>query len=384
MDVTTPYNKSYPFLASIKERYCLCSPESVKKIYHIVLDLKGSGIVYSVGDSIGVFSQHDPELVERTLQAMHAAGHELVTDKRTHQKTTLREILTSRANITSLSRKFLTEIALRQMDPSKKKRLDFLFEEAHKAALKEYLANHEIWDALQENTEVHFSLDEFVSLMMPMLPRFYSIASSMSVVGEEVHLTVADLAYTTNQHLRRGVCTYYLCELAPMHVPVIPVYVQPNHGFTLPADSSADLIMIGPGTGIAPYRGFMQERMLKKASGKHWLFFGERNRAHHFFYRDFWHELTAQDKLKLDLAFSRDQEHKIYVWHRMLEKSKELFQWLENGAYLYVCGDAHRMAKDVEATLLHIVKEEGAMDEASAKQYLKKLKTEQRYLRDVY
>ena len=380
----TTYNKSNPFLASIKERYCLCRPESAKKTYHVVLDIKGSGLSYAVGDSIAVQPMQNPELVDATLQALYATGDELVKDKRTDQTCTFRDFLTYKANLTQLSRKFLSEIALRQTNPEKKARLDSLLQETHKEALKEYLANHEIWDALQENLEVKFSADEFAALTMPLLPRFYSIASSMLVVGEEVHLTVADLFYTTNEHLRHGVCTYYLCELAPMNKAVIPIYLQPSHGFTLPPNNSSDLIMIGPGTGIAPYRGFMQERLAKNATGKHWLFFGERNRNEHFFYQDYWNALINQEKLRVDLAFSRDQEHKIYVWHRMLENAKELFQWLENGAYLYVCGDAHRMAKDVEATLLQIVKEQGKMDELSAKTYFKKLKAEQRYLRDVY
>jgi sulfite reductase (NADPH) flavoprotein alpha-component len=348
------------------------------------LDIKGSGLSYAVGDSIAVQPLQNPEIVEATLKSLFATGDELVKDKRSEQTYTLRNFLTYKANINQLSRKFLSEIALKQTDPEKKERLDFLLQEKNKEALKEYLANHEIWDALQENPEAKFSPEEFSALVMPLLPRFYSIASSMRVVGEEVHLTVADLFYTSNEHQRHGVCTYYLCELAPMNKAIIPIYVQPNHGFTLPTNTASDLIMIGPGTGIAPYRGFLQERMAKNATGKHWLFFGERNRHQHFFYQDYWNELIYQEKLRLTVAFSRDQEHKIYVWHRMLEHAKELFQWMENGAYLYVCGDAHRMAKDVEATLHQIVKEQGKMDESSAKAYIKKLKAEERYLRDVY
>lgn len=380
----TTYNKSHPFLATLKERSCLCPADSDKKTYHIVLDIKGSGLSYSVGDSIAIHPMQNPQLVEATLKALHATGEEIVKDKRSDQTCTFRDFLTTKANITQLSRKFLNEIALKQTHPEKKARLDYLFQEDHKEALKEYLANHQIWDALEENPEAAFTADEFVALSMPLLPRFYSIASSMKVVGEEIHLTVADLIYTTNTHLRHGVCTYYLCEWVPMHQATIPIYIQPHHGFTLPADNSRDLIMIGPGTGIAPYRGFMQERIANKATGKHWLFFGERHRHQHFFYEEYWSELASENKLKLDLAFSRDQEHKIYVWHRMLENAPELFRWLENGAYLYVCGDAHRMAKDVETALLQIVKEQGRLDDSAAKNYLKKLKSEQRYLRDVY
>ena len=221
-------------------------------------------------------------------------------------------------------------------------------------------------------------------MLMPLLPRFYSIASSMKEVSNEVHLTVADLKYISNQHVRRGVCTYYLCELAPMHQEIIPIFVQPHHGFTVPENRDADLIMIGPGTGIAPYRAFMQERMALNATGKNWLFFGECYRAYNYFYEDYWNSLAAQEKLEIDLAFSRDQEHKIYVWHRMLEKAPEIFNWLQNGAYLFVCGDAHRMAKDVDATIHKIVREQGGMDEHAAKNYIKQLKAENRYLRDVY
>ena len=259
-----------------------------------------------------------------------------------------------------------------------------MLQESHKEALKEYLAHREIWDALQENEEVRFTPEEMVLLMMPLLPRFYSIASSQLCVGDEVHLTVAHVSYISNNYHRRGVCTHFLCEWAPMHTPIIPVYVQPQHGFTLPVDPATDLIMIGPGTGVAPYRGFMQERIANQAIGKNWLFFGERNREYDFFYEEFWQDLVHQNKLKLELAFSRDQEHKIYVWHRMQEKAAEIFEWLKSGAYLYVCGDAHQMAKDVDATLHKIVREQGQMDEASAKAYVKKLRSDNRYLRDVY
>jgi sulfite reductase (NADPH) flavoprotein alpha-component len=378
------FNKTNPFIASIKERYSLCSPDSKKKVYHIALDLKGSGLTYSVGDSIGIYPTHDSELVNRTLQAMRANGKELVTHKHMEKACELRELLTHKVNITNVSRKFLSEIALKQSNKEKKERLDTLFQENQKDALKEYLQNHELWDLLEENQEVVFSHQEICNMLMPLLPRFYSIASSMKETGEEVHLTVADLSYFTNQHLRRGVCTYYLCELAPMSTPTIPVYIQPNHGFTLPDNSSADLIMIGPGTGIAPYRGFMQERMILNHSGKNWLFFGEWNRQHHYFYQKYWTELEAKDKLRLELAFSRDQEHKIYVWHRMLEHAQEFFDWLQKGAYIFVCGDAHRMAKDVDATLHQIIQEQSGGTELSAKSYVKQLKAENRYLRDVY
>jgi sulfite reductase (NADPH) flavoprotein alpha-component len=378
------YSKSNPFLASIKERYSICSAESKKQTYHVVLDLKGSGITYNVGDSLAIYPTHDRDLVERTMKAMKATGEEKIPAKHSGLAVNLEDLLTCKLNITNVGRKLIGEIAVRQTNQEKQKHLQGLLEEENKDELKEFMNKHELWDLLSENEEALFSPQEVCNMLQPLLPRFYSIASSMEEVGEEVHLTVADLSYITNQHLRRGVCTYYLCELAPLHAPLIPVYVQPNHGFTLPSQKEADLIMIGPGTGIAPFRAFMQERMAKEETGKNWLFFGEWHREHQFFYKNYWDELTAKGKLRLELAFSRDQEHKIYVWHRMLEHAKEVFEWIQKGAYIFVCGDAHRMAKDVDAALHEIVKEQGAMDELSAKNYVKKLRKENRYLRDVY
>lgn len=378
------YNRANPFMATIKERYCLCKPGSEKKTYHIVIDLSGSGINYEVGDSIGIYPQNDPEMVERNLRAMRATGNEEIFDKRTEKKWNLRQFLTTQANIVELSRKLVKEIHDRQTNLQKKQLLAHLHAEENKEALKAYIESHELWDLLEEHNEVQFSAQELCELLMPALPRLYSIASSRKAVGNEVHLTVAYLEYVSNGHKRRGVCTHYLCALAPMHMPVIPVYIQPHNGFTLPCDPETHIIMIGPGTGVAPFRAFMQERILGNATGRNWLFFGERNRAHTYFYESFWQELVDLDKLHLDLAFSRDQHHKVYVQHRMLDKGEEFYRWMEEGAHIYVCGDAKRMAKDVEATLLQIIQRHGNHDEASSKQYLKKLRTDKRYLRDVY
>lgn len=379
-----PYNRAHPFLATVKERYSLCKPGSAKKTFHIVLDLAGSNITYEVGDSIGIYPQNDPKVVELTLQAMRTTGSEQIWDKRTEKMWGLREFLTSRANLAEVSRKMLKEVLDRQTAPAKKLLLTNLFLEENKELLKVYLEAHELWDLLEEHSEVFFSPQELCELIMPALPRLYSIASSNKVVGSEVHLTVAYLEYESNGHKRVGACTHYLCMLAPMHVPIVPIYIQPHSGFTLPSNLDTHIIMIGPGTGVAPFRAFMQERAALDASGKNWLFFGERNRSHSYFYESFWSDLVDQGRLRLALAFSRDQSHKIYVQHRMQEHGEELFKWLEDDAHLFVCGDAHRMAKDVESTLLQIIQTHGGHDEASGKQYLKKLRAEKRYLRDVY
>lgn len=381
---TSHYNKANPFLACIKERVNLCGEGSQKRTFHIVLDLKGSGIVYQAGDSIAVQPKNDPVIVEKMLRLLHATGEEVISDKHTKEPVQLKDYLTRKVNLAEVPRKLIAELAKRQTDPIKKERLEFLFGETQKESLKEYQAAHEVWDALAENEEVRFLAVEVCHLLQPLLPRFYSIASSMSKVGEEVHLLVAELSYETNGYLRNGICTHYLCRRAPLDAPVIPVYIQPSHGFILPDQGEASIIMIGPGTGVAPFRAFMQERQAKQGNGFNWLFFGERHRALEFFYEEEWEELCAAGQLRLDVAFSRDQEHKMYVQHKMLECGKELFDQLENNAYLYVCGDAHRMAKDVDAALHLIAKVHGDMDDAGAKEYVKKLRAEKRYLRDIY
>lgn len=378
------YNKQNPFLATITERYPLSKSGSKKHTYHVALDISGSGLTYQVGDSLAVFPEHDPHLVQRTLHAMHADGEEKVTDKHTGEIFPLNEFLYRKANITELSRKLISEIASRQTNPKKRQHLEYVLQEGNKDALKEYQAGHELWDVLSENDEVHFALQELCDLLMPLLPRFYSIASSMLHAGERVDLTVAHFQYMSHEVMRHGVCTHYLCHIAPQGIPQVPVYIHPHRGFTLPPDPHASLIMIGPGTGVAPYRAFMQERMSTQAPGKNWLFFGEWTRAFDYFYEDYWTALQSQGKLNVDLAFSRDQEHKIYVQHRMQEHAQELFSWLEQGAYLFVCGDAHRMAKDVDAALHRIIQEQAKVDEHGAKEYVKRLKAEKRYLRDVY
>lgn len=382
--MTQQYTRTNPFLAKVKERYHLCTPDSGKNVQHIVLDLSGSGMAYAVGDSIGVCPQNDPEVVDRTLQAMRAAGTEQIWDKRTEKTWLLRDFLTFQANIGEVSRKLLKEIHDRHGHHVKKQHLAELHTDANKEALKNYLASRALWDLIEEHGEVAFSPQEICEMLMPLLPRLYSIASSHRVVGEEVHLTVGMLEYETNGQRRRGVCTHYLGALASEELSNVPVYIQQHHGFTLPEDPHAPIIMIGPGTGIAPFRAFMQERLAQNAAGRNWLFFGERHRRHGYFYEPFWQQLADEGKMLIDLAFSRDQEHKIYVQHRMLEKGQELFNWLEQGAYFFVCGDASRMAKDVEAALLQIIQMHGKCDEQASKHYLKRLRTEKRYLRDVY
>lgn len=383
-DLPRPYNRSHPFLSKIKQRYDLCETCPEKNTLHIVLDLKGSGITYHVGDCVGVFPVNDHLLVSQTLEALHASGEELIHDKRSGEISLFRDFLKIKANLTDINRRLLKEIAERQTSPQKRQVMEELLQPEHKEDLKRYLHGRHYWDVLMEHHEVQFGVQEFCDLVMPLLPRFYSIASSQKAVNDEVHLTVKLLAYEAHGHTRKGVCTHYLCTLVPAEESIIPLYIQPHSGFTVPEDPDAAMIMIGPGTGVAPFRAFMQERIATGARGKNWLFFGEWRKEHNFLYGDYWLSLEKEGILKVDLAFSRDQEEKIYVQHRLIERGDELFHWLQEGAYLYVCGDAQNMARDVDEALHQIVMLHGKLSEAEAKAYLKELRKNKRYLKDVY
>lgn len=379
------HSKQNPFLASIKERYTLNKAGSLKNTQHLVLDLKGSQLVYEVGDSIGIFPTYDAALVEKTLQAMKCQANDVIQDKNTSEKFPLSEFLTKKANITDISPKLFREVAARQSNYEKKQALDFFLQEENRDKMKEFISQHEVWDFLFDHDEVHFIAQEIADLLMPMLPRFYSISSSQNYVGEEVHLTIAPVEFDSRGHQRRGVCTYFLCNMTPLNQPTVPVFIQPSHSFRLPENKQVPLIMIGPGTGVAPFRAFLQERLLHhKSEGKHWLFFGEWNRDSDFFYEEEWTHFSAKGHLRVDAAFSRDQAHKVYVQHKMHEVGEDLYRWLEEGAYLYVCGDAKYMAKDVETALQQIIHKYGLLDEVAAKDYIKKLRKDKRYLRDVY
>ena len=354
----------------VKECYSLCKEGSEKNTFHVVLDLKGTDISYSVGDCIGILPRNDGLVVNETLKAVGATGEEVILD-REGDEWNFREYLTHRATITSISRQLFTYVA---------KGSDLLAKEK-RAELKQYLEGHDVWHFLNEYS-TSFTPQELVNLLMPLLPRLYSIASSQKAHPDEVHLAVALVDFVSPYgYPKKGVCSSYLNQLEEGEVAI---YHHPHSGFTVPEDLTRDMIMIGPGTGVAPFRAFLQERVTSSASGKNWLFFGERNRQHHFFYEEYLSDLVNRDQLRLECAFSRDQEEKIYVQNKMLEHAEELYQWLENGAYFYVCGDAKKMAKDVEETLQKIFQEQGDLDSNSARERVKALRKEKRYLRDVY
>jgi len=329
--MSTPTRRLNPFSAVIKDRYPLTKDGSSKTTYHIVLS--NPGLTFKVGDSIGIFAKNDPVLVEKFINALNVAPETPVIHPRTAETMSLATFLSAKANLSRLSTA---------------------------------------------------SLEECLKSFAPLLPRFYSVASSLLSHPDEIHLTVALSTYIQDNELHYGVASHFLCHLAEVEQTSIPCYVQPAPHFTLPPSDETHIIMVGPGTGVAPFRGFLQERLHKNAPGRNWLFFGERHRAHDFFYEEFWNTLVAQDKLSLDLAFSRDQADKIYVQHRLLEKGAAVWTWLQEGAYFYVCGDADPMAKEVEAALLQICQTHGGLDITAAQAYIKQLRHNKRYLVDVY
>lgn len=377
-------DRHHPIKSTIKERYPLTKTGSTKHTYHVTLDFNDAPIRFKVGDSIGIYPQNDPHLVQHLIEAIRAQGNEIILDPRSGTPLSLREFLSYKANLSRLTSSFLKLFYECEILHDKKNNLHRLLQQENKPLLSQYLSTHDPLDLFKEYHDVQVPLQELCAQFGPLLPRFYSVASSQLIFKNEVHLTVALFTFNHQGEQRYGVGSHFLCHLASINETEVPIYVQPAPYFTLPSDDNAPIIMIGPGTGVAPYRAFMQERLAKGAQGKNWLFFGERNRKFDYFYEEDWEQWISQGKLKVDLAFSRDQPEKIYVQHRMYENAKELWAWLEEGAYFYVCGDAHRMAKDVEAMLQRIAQEQGSMSEEAAKAYVKNLRSQKRYLADVY
>jgi len=383
-EVESQYNKNNPFLAKLTENRLLNKEGSIKDTRHFVVDISGSDLSYESGDSLGVYPTNHPESVSELLKVLGADGSEQVTLPKEDQAISLREALSSRLSLASPTKKFLAALLDKLNDPAERETLEKLLEPANKDELADYLAKREFIDILEEYPSVSFSPEEFVSQLRKLVPRLYSIASSPAKHPKEIHLTVAVVRYTTNERQRYGVCSTFLAERVALDEASVPVFVTHSH-FGLPEDESTDVIMVGPGTGIAPFRAFLQEREVKGSKGRNWLFFGDQHAASDFLYQEEFEAYEAEGLLnRFDTAWSRDQENKIYVQDRMLEKGAELWSWLQGGAHFYVCGDAKRMAKDVDAALHQIAMDHGGLGEAEAKDYFKLLKKEKRYQRDVY
>ncbi len=354
----------------------LLNEGSDKETRHFEISLQGSGLNYEPGDSLGVIPQNNPEVVDDLLAATGLSGNEQV--QIAEESLSLRDALVNRLACTVLSKiqiKKFNEIAQNE-------KLDELLQPANREAFANYLWGRELIDLFTEFPQQGITADDLVGLLRPMPPRLYSIASSIKAHPEQVHLTVAIVRYNSHGREREGVCSSYLADRVGQS---IPCYFHSNKNFKLPEDSNTPVIMVGPGTGIAPFRAFIEERKATGTSGKNWLFFGDRSSKTDYLYGDEWEQYRKDGLLTdLDLAWSRDQAEKEYVQHKMLAKGKELFSWLQDGANFYVCGDASRMAKDVDSALRQIAQSEGAMSEDDANVWVKSLQKEKRYLKDVY
>ncbi|MBI3211066.1 MAG: sulfite reductase [Simkania negevensis] len=367
------YSKDFPFPATIAERTLLSQEGSTKKTYHISLDLKGSGFSYRPGDTLAIFPENPPEVVELVLACTNSSPF-----------SSLRKTLETKVNLSRLPLSLLRLTLAIETDYDKKQELAKLLEGDNKETLSFYLKQHSLFSFLKRHSHLSYPLEKLLSTLPPLLPRFYSISSSQKTTEEQADLLVATFTYFHGSQEIPGLSSSFLCERAKVGETIVPTYIHRTKNFILPSDPHIPILMIGPGTGVAPYRAFLQERMQSDMSGKNWLFFGERNSSYDFYYKEFFEKLKQEQKLELDLAFSRDQNEKVYVQHKLYEKRKKVWQWLEEGAYLYVCGDAKRMAKDVHEMLQKIAVEEGGIPPEKAKSYLLHLKREGRYLVDVY
>ncbi len=374
------FNRKNPLVAQLKKARVLTGEGSEKDTRHFEISLMGSGLEYEPGDSLALFPQNCPELVTDVLEALGFTGGETVTNP-DGAEVPLRQALTESYSITQPDKKLLAAIA----EKAGAKNLETLLLPERKEQLQDYLWGREVIDFLLAHPEAKFEPQEFVGFLKKLVVRLYSIASSLKACPDEVHLTVATVTFHSYGRDRKGVCSTFLAQRVDESTP-LPCFISPGKGFRLPApEEDTPIIMCGPGTGIAPFRAFLQERKVTNAKGDAWLFFGEQHEKSDFFYRDEFEAWLADGTLtKLDTAFSRDQDHKIYVQHRIAENGAEFWQWLERGAIFYVCGDAQRMAGDVDQALHDLISQHGGKTEEEAADYVNQMKKDKRYRRDVY
>jgi sulfite reductase (NADPH) flavoprotein alpha-component len=362
---TSLYSKANPFLAEITESINLNGSRSTKQTIHLELSLAGSGLSFEPGDSLGIVPENEPEMAEAVLRAAGLAGDGA-----------LRARLATEFDITVLSRQVIEAYAALNPDPRLR---DLVAGDAWRA----YLEGRQIVDLL-EDFPTELTPAQLTGLLRKLPPRLYSVASALAASPDEAHLLVGVVRYQSHGRARSGVASGFVADrLGVGHK--LKVYVKPNKNFRLPDDPERPIVMVGPGTGVAPFRAFLQQREATGATGRNWLFFGERNFTHDFLYQLEWQEWLKDGVLtRLDVAFSRDQPEKIYVQQRIWERRAELFAWLEDGAHLYVCGDEKAMAKDVHATLTAVVADRSGRSPEAAEAYLADLKKQRRYQRDVY
>lgn len=375
---STQYSRKRPFDATVIENITLSGRGSSKEVHHIELSLEGAGLTYEPGDALGVVVKNDDVLVDELIDTLALDPQATTTTQ--DSTLSLREAFLRAYDITTLSRAFLEKYAALTASTE----LKALLAAGNETALRDYLYGRDVLDVVRQFPARKVKAAEFVGTLRTLQPRLYSIASSLAANPDAVHITVGAVRYESHGRARRGVASTYLADTA-REGETVPVYIEANRNFKLPSDTNAPVIMIGPGTGIAPFRAFVEERQALDAPGKNWLFFGDRHFRTDFLYQREWQRYVKDGALtRIDLAFSRDTHDKVYVQHRMREQGKALYEWLQEGAHLYVCGDADQMARDVHAALVDIVAEHGGLAQDAAAEYVKTLQREKRYQRDVY
>ncbi len=372
--IESGYSRQRPFPAKLIRSDTLNKPGSAKDVRHVEIDLQGSGLTYNVGDSLGVYPSNCDELTAAILSEYQADPDQMVM--RDGREMTLVDCLQTSCCLKDVSDELL-ELLAAFAAGDEAEQLRGLID-------SDELDDMDVLDLLQRFPAVRPPLEDVLETFSPLAPRLYSIASSQKSIGEGVHLTVGRVVSEIRDRPRKGVAsTMFSDRLQPGGE--VRVFVQPSHGFSVPADDSTPLIMIGPGTGIAPFRAFLQEREARQARGQNWLFFGDQKSSTDFLYETELQNYKESGLLtRLDLAFSRDQAEKIYVQNRMIEQASELFAWLERGAWVTVCGDARRMAKDVDQALHQVIESAGGKSPEQAAEYVKQMIADGRYLKDVY
>ena len=372
---TSPYSKDAPLVASLSVNQKITGRNSEKDVRHIEIDLGDSGLRYQPGDALGVWYQNDPALVKELVELLWLKGDEPVTVE--GKTLPLNEALQWHFELTVNTANIVENYATLTRSET------LLPLVGDKAKLQHYAATTPIVDMVRFSP-AQLDAEALINLLRPLTPRLYSIASSQAEVENEVHVTVGVVRYDVEGRARAGGASSFLADRVEEEGEV-RVFIEHNDNFRLPANPETPVIMIGPGTGIAPFRAFMQQRAADGAQGKNWLFFGNPHFTEDFLYQVEWQSYVKEGLLtRIDLAWSRDQQQKIYVQDKLREQGAELWRWINDGAHIYVCGDANRMAKDVENTLLEVIAEYGAMDAEAADEFLSELRVERRYQRDVY
>lgn len=377
--VAQKHTRENPYLSALTEKRPLTQPSSSKLTIHLDFSIKDAEIRYEAGDACGVVPQNSPALVDAVLGLLPFSGNEPV-EVRKIGSLPLREALLRHFAFNRLSRKMVSEYA----SLTECAQLAKLLTPERQIELEQYVRGRDLMDLLREWPCALQKPDDLVKFLPRLTPRLYSISSSPRAHPGSLHTTVSVVRYRAHERDRGGVCSTLLADRVEVG-DHLPIYIQPNQKFRLPKDPAASVIMIGPGTGIAPFRAFLQDRRATGASGQNWLFFGERSASTDFLYGEELQAMQSDGHLtRLDTAFSRDQEHKIYVQDLVMQNARQFWGWIQEGAYLYVCGDAERMAKDVDRTLRRIAETEGAMPTEAAAEYVEALRSNRRYQRDIY